>query len=112
MTFVVTEPCIGCRYTTCVSVCPVDCFHLGPNFVVINPEICIDCALCESECPVHAIFSEDDVPPNQQTFIGLNAKYAKIWPIITQSQSAMPDADQMATVQSKQHLLDETDAIA
>ena len=60
MTFVVTESCIKCKYTDCVEVCPVDCFHEGPNMLVIDPEDCIDCAMCETECPVNAIVSEDD----------------------------------------------------
>src|SRR5258705_13468440 len=62
MTFVVTENCIKCKYMDCVEVCPVDCFHVGPNFLVIDPEECIDCTLCEPECPVEAIFSEEELP--------------------------------------------------
>ena len=62
MTYVVTESCIKCKYTDCVDVCPVDCFREGPNFLVIDPEECIDCTLCVAECPVEAIFAEDDVP--------------------------------------------------
>ena len=62
MTFVVTESCIKCKYMDCVEVCPVDCFHEGPNFLVIDPEECIDCTLCEPECPVEAIYSEEEVP--------------------------------------------------
>ena len=68
MTFVVTEACIKCKYTDCVEVCPVDCFHEGPNMLVIDPEECIDCTLCEPECPVEAICSEDDVPAGQEQF--------------------------------------------
>jgi NAD-dependent dihydropyrimidine dehydrogenase PreA subunit len=59
MPFVVTENCIKCKHTDCVEVCPVDCFHEGPNFLVIDPDECIDCTLCEPECPVNAIFPED-----------------------------------------------------
>jgi ferredoxin len=61
MPFVVTDNCIKCKYTDCVEVCPVDCFHEGPNFLVIDPDECIDCTLCEPECPVNAIYPEDDV---------------------------------------------------
>ena len=74
MTFVVTESCIRCRYTDCVDVCPVDCFHEGPNFLTIDPDECIDCAVCVAECPVNAIFAEEDVPADQQQFIKLNAE--------------------------------------
>ena len=77
MTFVVTESCIKCKYTDCVDVCPVDCFREGPNMLVIDPEECIDCTLCVPECPVEAIFAEDDVPDTQQAFIALNAELAK-----------------------------------
>ena len=66
MTFVVTENCINCRYTDCVEVCPVDCFHVGPNFIVIDPDECIDCTLCEPECPAEAIYPEDDLPAGQE----------------------------------------------
>ncbi len=69
MTYVVTESCIKCKYTDCVDVCPVDCFREGPNMLVIDPEECIDCTLCVPECPVDAIFAEDDVPPGQREWI-------------------------------------------
>ncbi|HSX20742.1 MAG TPA: ferredoxin FdxA, partial [Gammaproteobacteria bacterium] len=82
MTFVVTDSCIRCKYTDCVEVCPVDCFHEGPNFLVIDPEECIDCALCEPECPVNAIMTEDAVPEDQKHFVDLNAELAKQWPVI------------------------------
>ena len=77
MTFVVVENCIKCKHTDCVEVCPVDCFYEGPNFLVIHPDECIDCALCEPECPVDAIFSEDELPDDQQQFIELNAELRK-----------------------------------
>ena len=66
MTFVVGENCIKCKYTDCVEVCPVDCFYAGPNFLVIHPDECIDCALCEPECPAEAIFAEDEIPAGQE----------------------------------------------
>ena len=94
MTFVITENCIKCKYTDCVDVCPVDCFHEGPNFLVIDPDECIDCTLCEPECPANAIFSEDEVPENQQEFIQLNAELAKIWPCISEVKPASEDADE------------------
>lgn len=92
MTFVVTENCIKCKYTDCVEVCPVDCFHEGPNFLVIDPEECIDCTLCEPECPAEAIFAEDDLPAGQEHFIQLNADLAKGWPVITEQKDPLPDA--------------------
>ena len=77
MPFVVTENCIKCKYTDCVEVCPVDCFHEGPNFLVIDPDECIDCTLCEPECPINAIYPEDDVPAGQEQFVALNAELSK-----------------------------------
>ena len=94
MAVVVTENCIKCKFTDCVDVCPVDCFHVGPNFLVIDPDECIDCTLCEPECPANAIHAEDEVPEGQEIFIQLNADLAKIWPVITTVQDAMPDADE------------------
>lgn len=92
MTFVVTENCIKCKYTDCVEVCPVDCFHEGPNMLVIDPDECIDCSLCEPECPVNAIFSEDDLPDAQQHFLELNAELAKDWPVLAEKKDAPADA--------------------
>lgn len=101
MTFVVTENCIKCKYTDCVEVCPVDCFVEGPNFLAINPEECIDCALCEPECPVNAIMAEDDVPDHQKSFIALNAEVSKTWPTITVKKDAPSDADEWKDVPNK-----------
>jgi len=92
MAFVVTENCILCKYTDCVAVCPVDCFYEGPNFLVIHPDECIDCGLCEPECPAKAIFSEDDLPDDQLEFVQLNAELAEIWPNITEYKAAPTDA--------------------
>jgi len=92
MAFVVTENCIKCKYTDCVEVCPVDCFHEGSNFLVIDPEECIDCTLCEPECPANAILAEDDVPADQSQFIALNRELSRIWPVITEKKGALPDA--------------------
>ena len=86
MTFVVTDNCILCKYTDCVEVCPVDCFYEGPNFLVIDPDECIDCALCEPECPANAIFSEDEVPKGQEHFTQLNEELAKVREFMRQKQ--------------------------
>lgn len=93
MTFVVTENCIKCKLTDCVEVCPVDCFHEGPNFLVIDPDECIDCTLCEPECPINAIYSEDDLPEGQEQFLVLNEELARDWPVITQMKEPPADAD-------------------
>jgi ferredoxin len=92
MTYVVTESCIRCKYTDCVEVCPVDCFHEGPNFLVIDPDECIDCTLCVPECPVNAIFAEDDLPEDQKKFTEINADLAKKWPVLTEKKPAPADA--------------------
>jgi len=106
MTFVVGENCIKCKHTDCVEVCPVDCFYEGPNMLVIDPDECIDCALCEPECPVDAIFAEDEVPEDQVEFIALNAELAKSWPNITEMQPALPDAEQWDGVEGKAKMLE------
>jgi ferredoxin len=106
MTYVVTENCIKCKYTDCVEVCPVDCFHEGPNFLVIDPEECIDCTLCEPECPISAIFSEDDLPTDQEQFLALNAELARNWPVITEVKPAPPDAKEWEGVADKLKLLE------
>lgn len=105
MTFVVTEQCIQCKFTDCVDVCPVDCFHEGPNFLVIDPEVCIDCALCVPECPVDAIYEESDLPTEYLDFIELNAALAKTWPEITATQEPLADADQWADQPGKREAL-------
>lgn len=101
MTYVVTENCIKCKYTDCVEVCPVDCFHAGPNFLVIDPEECIDCTLCEPECPAEAIFAEDDLPADQERFVELNAELAAQWPVISEKIDAPADADEWNGVPDK-----------
>ena len=105
MTFVVVESCIKCKYTDCVEGCPVDCFHEGPNYLVIDPEECIDCTLCEPECPVEAIKAEDDLTPDEQHFLELNAELSRDWPVITEKKDAPDDAAEWETVTGKlQHL--------
>lgn len=106
MTFVVTEKCIRCKYTDCVEVCPVDCFYEGPNFLVINPDECIDCALCEPECPVNAIYSEDDLPEKYQPFLQLNTELAEKWPNINRIKAAPTDADSWKEVDDKLQYLE------
>lgn len=106
MTFVVTENCIKCKYMDCVEVCPVDCFHEGPNFLVIDPDECIDCTLCEPECPANAIFAEDAVPQGQEHFTQLNAELAKDWPVITEKKEPPEDAKEWDGVQDKLQYLD------
>ncbi len=106
MTYVVSESCIKCKYTDCVEVCPVDCFHAGPNFLVIDPDECIDCTLCVAECPVEAIYAEDDLPENQRHYTALNAELSKTWPVIVEKIDALADADEWAKVKDKKHLLE------
>jgi len=106
MTFVVTEACIRCKYTDCVDVCPVDAFREGPNFLAIDPVACIDCAVCVPECPVNAIYAEEDVPSDQQDFIALNAELARTWKAITKTKASLPDADEWATVREKRWALE------
>ena len=93
MTFVVNENCIKCKYTDCVEVCPVDCFHEGPNMLVIDPDECIDCTLCEPECPVEAIKSEDDLTPEEQPLLELNAELSRSWPVINEMKDPPADVD-------------------
>jgi len=92
MPYVVTETCIKCKYTDCVEVCPVDCFYEGENMLVINPDECIDCGVCEAECPAEAIFP--DVTEEGSRWLELNREYAQIWPNITRQKDALPEADQ------------------
>ena len=94
MTFVVTEACIACKYTDCVDVCPTDAFREGPNFLVIEPDDCIDCAVCVPECPVDAIYADEDVPKAQLDFIALNAELAKRWKPIVERKDPLPDAEE------------------
>jgi len=105
MAYVVTESCIKCKYTDCVEVCPVDCFYEGPEFLVIHPDECIDCGLCEPECPIDAIFSDDELPENQIDFIEINAKLADVYENITEAKDALPDAETYKDIQEKSHFL-------
>ena len=106
MTFVVTEACIKCKLTDCVEVCPVDCFHEGPNFLVIDPDECIDCTLCEPECPVEAIYSEDELPAGQEQFLRLNEELSQEWPVITEMKDPPEDADDWRETKDKLQYLE------
>ncbi len=98
MAYVVTEPCINCKYTNCASVCPVDAFREGPNFLVISPDDCIDCDACVSECPVEAIFPDDEVPEKWEHYIEWNEKLTEKWDdrVINETIDPLPDADEWA----------------
>ena len=106
MTHVVTESCIKCKYTDCVDVCPVDCFREGPNMLVIDPDECIDCAVCIPECPVNAIYPDTEVPQRQMKFIALNAELAATFPSIISKKPAPADADEWQDVDDKLQYLE------
>jgi ferredoxin len=101
MTYVVTEGCILCKHTDCVDVCPVDCFVEGPNFLAIDPDGCIDCAVCVPECPEDAIYAEGDVPEDQKQFVEINAELARLWKPLTKSKDAMPEHEKWTGVANK-----------
>jgi ferredoxin len=106
MAYVVAEPCIRCKYTDCVEVCPVDCFHEGSNFLVIHPDDCIDCGACEPVCPTKAIFPADSLPARWAEYIQLNADLARRWPNISEKKDALPDAEKWKAVEAKRAELD------
>jgi ferredoxin len=106
MAYVVTEACIRCTYTDCVEVCPTDCFRQGPNFLVIDPDECIDCGVCAPECPVDAIVPAEEIEESQRSFIDLNATLAKQWPTITLKQAPHPDAEDWKEVSAKLRYLE------
>lgn len=101
MTYVVTENCIRCKHTDCVEVCPADAFREGPNFLVIAPDDCIDCALCVPACPVNAIYQDTEVPADQKEFVLLNRELAHTWEPIYDSKRAPEDAHAWANVKGK-----------
>ena len=92
MTYVVNDKCIGCKYTDCVEVCPVDCFYEGENALVIHPDECIDCGVCEPECPADAI--TPDTEPDAEKWVAFNRKYSEIWPVITIRKDPLPEAEE------------------
>jgi ferredoxin len=99
MTYVVTEACIKCKYTDCVEVCPVDCFYEGDNMLVIHPDECIDCGVCEPECPADAI--KPDTEPGLEKWLALNARFAVVWPNISDKKEALSDAEDFEGVEGK-----------
>lgn len=99
MTFIVTEDCIKCKYTDCVEVCPVDCFYEGENMLVIHPDECIDCGVCEPECPIEAILP--DIDDRAEQYLELNRKYAEEWPVITRIKATPPDAEDFNGMKDK-----------
>lgn len=107
MPHIVAEPCIACRHTNCVAVCPVNCFHQGPNFLVIDPEKCIDCRMCVPECPVHAIYEEEELPDEWQEYIELNRTLSARWPSITSQTEPLPTAESHRDLLPKRALLEE-----
>lgn len=108
MAYIVTEACINCKYTDCATVCPVDCFHEGPNFLAIDPDECISCGLCVPECPTKAIYSEDDIPEDQKEYIEVNARLAKNWPVIKDKKAPMPTAEEFKDKKGKRAQLQES----
>ena len=101
----VSMACMHCTDAPCAAVCPVDCFREGPNMLVIDPDECIDCTLCVPECPVEAIFAEEDVPPAEREFVALNRELARDWAVITERKQAPADADEWAKKPSKRPYL-------
>jgi len=99
MTFVVTDVCIKCKYTDCVEVCPVDCFYEGENMLVIHPDECIDCGVCEPECPIDAILP--DTEPESEKWLELNREYSEVWPVITEQKDPLPEAEEFKDVKNK-----------
>lgn len=106
MTHVVTDACIKCKYTDCVDVCPVDCFREGPDFLVIDPDECIDCAVCIPECPVSAIYADTDTPVSMRHFLEINQQLSPLWPVITKRKEALSEAEAWKDRSSKLAELD------
>ena len=93
MTYIVNDKCVNCRFTDCVEVCPVDCFYIGENTIVIHPDECIDCGVCEPECPAGAIVPDTDMPPELEKWLQFNTEMAEVWPNITEKIDELPEAD-------------------
>jgi ferredoxin len=107
MTHLVTENCIKCKHTDCVSVCPVDCFYEGPNFLAINPDECIDCGVCIPECPVNAIVEDNDTNTDIPLWLEINTRLSNKWQVITKQKPALPDAEEWKDKPNKLDLLEE-----
>lgn len=105
MTYVVTDNCINCKFTDCVEVCPVDCFYEGENTLVIHPDECIDCGVCEPECPADAIRPDTDADMGK--WVEFNRKYSELWPVIVERRDPLPDADEWNGKPDKLPLLSE-----
>ena len=99
MTYLVTDACVRCKYTDCVSVCPVECFYEGEHMLVIDPDVCIDCGVCEPECPADAI--KPDTEPGHDHWLKLNREMAGVLPLITEKKDPPPDADDWLNVTDK-----------
>lgn len=107
MTYLVTDNCIRCKYTDCVEVCPVDCFHEGPNFLAIDPNECIDCGVCVPECPAGAIVADNDKTVDTVLWKDINTRLSEKWPVITKRKDPLPDADNWNGKDNKLDLLEE-----
>ena len=108
MTYVVTENCIKCVHQDCVAVCPVDCFYIGPNFMTIDPDECIDCAVCVPECPVDAIVADNELETKDFDYwLQKNKELAEKWPVITKSKDPLPEAEEYKDIEDKKDLLEE-----
>lgn len=107
MTYIVTENCIQCKYTDCVDVCPVDCFHEGPNFLAINPDECIDCGVCVDECPANAIVPDNDVTVDVVKWQEINRQLSAKWPVITKKKEPLPEADKFNGLPNKESNLEQ-----
>ncbi len=106
MAYVVAEPCVKCKYTDCVEVCPVNCFYEGANLLVIHPDECIDCGACEPVCPTKAIFPESDLPTKWADYKAINSEYATQWPNIAEKREPLPDAEEFKDKEDKRALLE------
>ncbi|AGI67193.1 ferredoxin FdxA [Octadecabacter antarcticus 307] len=105
MTYIVNDSCIACKYTDCVEVCPVDCFYEGENMLVIHPDECIDCGVCEPECPADAI--RPDTEPDMEKWVEFNLKYSEMWPVIITKKDQLPTAEEMDGKEGKLDLFSE-----